>query len=54
MINFLIQIVAYILIYTACEIGRKPDSKISPFSRNGAIQIVLVTLGGILLQHFYK
>ncbi len=49
-VTFFIQITGIILILFACNIGRKEDSKIKPFSFEYFFQILLVLIGLILYR----
>lgn len=49
--EILIQIVAYFLIYFAALHKRSGQSKIEMFSESWFIQIILITVGGIMLVH---
>jgi len=43
--EMIMQIVAYVLIYIACDIGRKPESQLEFVSWQKALQIGLVIAG---------
>lgn len=49
MIKFLITYIAYFLIYTAIDYKRKEDSKIETFIKDWWVNILLVTIAGIIL-----
>jgi hypothetical protein len=51
MINFLISIVGYTMIYIACDVNRKEDSKIKIFTKGWWIQLTLVTIGVIIIKN---
>ena len=53
MVNFLVSVFGYFLIYTACDLKRTEDCKIKTFSREWILKIALV-VGGVLLNQIIK
>lgn len=52
MYNYLIEVFAFILLFAACDVNRKEESKIELFSWNSLIQIVLISLAALLIDKF--
>ena len=52
--NTILAIVAYVLIFAACDVNRNEESKIKMFSGYWLIQLLLVMLAGILFQIAYR
>ena len=48
--NFLLMIVAYVIIYAACDYKRTEESKIKFMSKEWFIQVAMVTAGGVMLN----
>lgn len=49
--NFLISFLAYFIIWTAVDYGRKPESKIPIFTKDWLIQLLMVLVGTFIIQH---
>lgn len=54
MINFLISILGYILIWSAAEVGRNPDSKIPIFTIKWWLQALLIIVGCTIISNVDK
>jgi len=54
MTNFIISLIGYFLIFVACDINRKEESKISFFSFDYVLQILLVSIGTQIIIHYAK
>ena len=46
------QLVAYIMIYAACDIGRGPESQLELISKQKALQIVMVVTGVMIYSAY--
>ena len=53
-IEICLQLVAWVLIWAACDIGRKKESKIKPFSQNWFLQYLLLVTGSLLMYFAIK
>jgi len=53
-IKFLVSLFGFFLIYTACDLNRKEDSKIKMYSREWFLTIALVIAGIALNQIIYR
>jgi hypothetical protein len=54
MMNFFIGVVGYLILWIAIEYGRKPDSKISFFTKDGIIQMLLVIIATTIIINVDK
>jgi len=52
--TFVMIIVAYILIYTACDYGRPQEHRFSISDYRWWVQVGLVTAGGIILYNLHS
>ena len=43
---------AYIIIYSACDLNRKKDSKIPILSKWWFVRVLMVTIAGVILTNY--
>jgi len=47
---FIIDFLAYLMIFMACDINRKPESKIPMFSFSWFLQLILIIIATVILK----
>jgi hypothetical protein len=50
--NVVMQLLGFVLIYAACDVARGPENQIPLFSWQKLLQIVLVTAGVLIHNHY--
>ena len=51
MVNIIIQLIGFLMIWFAVDVGRGPESKVKMFSGQWWLIFVLITLGAILTAY---
>jgi hypothetical protein len=52
MTNFLLQLVAFFLLWIAVDYKRPAEYRFDLFSKEGAVQFLLITVAGLILTHY--
>jgi hypothetical protein len=51
MIQFILSILGYVLLWWACDVNRKEESKVTIFSKWWWLQLFLIGIGSLLIIH---
>ena len=48
----IVMLVAYLIIYAACDLNRKEESKIPFLSKWWFVKVIMVTIAGVMLTNY--
>ena len=50
--NMIVELIGFMLFWAACDVKRNEDTKIEIFSKEFFIQMILISIGGFLINNF--